>query len=229
MKLSREERQRNRQAFRSMSIAEQADYIFTYYKPALVAIALAVVAAVSLLSRLGIKPPELYVGLINVNVGSELTQTLEQDGRVLLYEGWYLTDDPDSIFYQYVYASRMKLMASIESQELDVVLVNQEGYDALSQSGYLADLSSLIPGDSPLTSRLTSNLVILEDNAQEHALDESIPYEAVTDTVQNGIRCDGAPLFQQAGLDGAVYLVVIANTPRTAHALDYCAMLCLAE
>ena len=228
MKLTRTEKERNRQAFRSMSFSQRLDYVLTYYKPALLALGLAVIVGIAGVRRLTERPTDLYVGLINVTVGQELRTVLTDPGEIALYEGLYLTDDADSAIYQYVYASRMKLLSAIEAQQLDVVLVNREGYDALSQSGYLADLSSLIPEDSPLAPRLVSNLVILEDNAREHALDESIPYRAETTEAVNGLDCTDAPLFRRSGMDDAVYLAVIANSPRAEQALAYCAGLCAA-
>lgn len=228
MKLTRTEKERNRQAFRSMSFSQRLDYVLTYYKPALLALGLAVIVGIAGVRRLTERPTDLYVGLINVTVGQELHAELTEPGEITLYEGLYLTDDADNAVYQYVYASRMKLLSSIEAQQLDVVLVNREGYDALSQSGYLADLSSLISEDSPLAHRLVSNLVILEDNAREHALDESVPYRAETAEAVNGLDCTDAPLFQRSGMDDAVYLAVIANSPRAEQALAYCAGLCAA-
>ena len=71
--------------------------------------------------------------------GDTLTGQLSEDflsymdidtsqNRFVLYSGWFLTDDSSSEYYQYAYASRMKVLASIDAQQLDVVLMNREAF-----------------------------------------------------------------------------------------------------
>ena len=55
-----------------------------------------------------------------------------------LYTGLYLTDDPDDPNHEYTYASRIKIIASIDDEQLDIVLMNKRAFDAFSQNGYLA-------------------------------------------------------------------------------------------
>jgi hypothetical protein len=102
--------------------------------------------------------------------------------------------------------------------------MNQEAWDALSQSGYLMDLTAAAEGD--LAPYLEKNLVIYEDNAQEAALDESVEYKAVTGEEQNALECSRWPLFSRAGFTEPVYLGVSANSPRLEQALDYLHYLC---
>ena len=63
----------------------------------------------------------------------------------------------------------------------------------------------------------------------EHALDESVAYDAVTREDVNAVSAAASPLLQSAGFGGEVYLAVIANTPRTQQALDYIRYLCQNE
>ncbi len=241
MKLTPQERAHNRAAFREMSPAQRREYIFTYYKPQLLLAAAVLLALVLLLrSALTRRDTVLCAALVNISIGSDLEQSLTTDYllsrqlspkrcAVELYKSLALTDDPSSEAYQYVYASRIKLLSAIESRQLDVVLLNREAYDALSQSGYLAELSPLVAQDDPLAPYLAKNLVILEDNAVEHALDESVAYDAVTREDVNAVSAAASPLLQSAGFGGEVYLAVIANTPRTQQALDYIRYLCQNE
>jgi hypothetical protein len=170
VKLTKEEREANRRAFAHMSGAERLEYVLTYYKLPLVLALTALVVLGSLVhEHLTRREPVLWVGLVNVSVGSELEEHLTADflarhpspsqrSSVELYQGLYLTDDPNSEAYQYVYASRMKLLAALESKQLDVFVMNREAWDTLSQSGYLLDLSAVAEGE--LASHLEKNLVI---------------------------------------------------------------------
>lgn len=229
MKLPKEEKERYQAAFREMSLAKKLDYIFTYYRLTLsiIAIVLVFICAV-LYIRLTSKDIPLYVGLVNVEAGDVLQSRLTDDylvesGRnpkeemVQLYQGLYLTSDPASEAFQYVYASRLKVMASIESHELDVLLMNQEAYDSFSQSGYLLQLGDIFDESDGLT----TNLVIYEDNAAESAYDDTIAYEAVTGEEDNGLNCSGYAFYQEAGFTEPLYLGIVANTERTDTAVEY--------
>lgn len=234
MKLTPEERSANRRAFARMNGAQRLDYLLTYYRPALVLglVTLLVLGSV-IHARLTRREPVLYVGLVNVSIGGDLEKRLTEDyladspskrDSVELYRGLYLTDDPSSEAYQYVYASRMKLLSALESKQLDLFLMNREAWDALSQSGYLMDLSTA--ADDALSPHLRQNLVIYEDNAQEAALDESVSYQAVTGEETNALECTGWSIFSDAGFSESVYLGVSANSPRLDRTLDYLHYLC---
>ncbi len=68
---------------------------------------------------------------------------------------------------------------------------------------------------------LTTNTVILEDNAIEYQLGEAARYEATTQEAVNGMEVSALPVFAQAGFPDHVYLGVIANSPRLSSALRY--------
>lgn len=232
MKLPKEEKERYQQAFREMNALQKLDYIVTYYKLAitLVTILLVFIGAVINI-RLHHKDVAVYTGLINVEAGYDLqtaltTDFLEQNdlsvkkNAVELYQGLYLTDNPASEVFQYVYASRLKVLAAIESKELDVVLMDREAYDTFSQSGYLLNLEGTsLSEEFPDT--LVTNLVIYEDNAEAHSFDETIPYEAVTGEEVNGINSADLPLLKNAGFEDKVYVGIIANSERIEMAEKY--------
>lgn len=179
----------------------------------------------------------LYTALVNVNAGETLTGQLGTDFTAWLdadaskyethlYTGLYLTDDELNEWHEYTYASRMKILAAIEGKDMDVVLMNREAFDAFSQNGYLLDLDGFLSAEDPelyqaLEPALVSNIVILEDNADDMALDDSLSYSAVTQEHRFGLNLSESPYIGQAGFEDTVYLGIVANTPRTDAAVSY--------
>lgn len=237
MKLTKEERAALRASFRKMSLAGKADYIYTYYKlPIVVGLAVLYLVCSTVYRQLTKKDVVLYAALMNISVGDDLESQLDggfvsasgadpKKAEVYLYRGLYLSDDPSEENHEYAYASKLKLMASIEAKQLDVVLMNKEAYDTYSQNGYLLDLYSLLSQDDPLyrllEPHLTANTVIIEDNYIEYALNKTSRYHAVTKEVTNGIDVSVSPVFQEADFPDSVYLGVIANSPRIPAVIQY--------
>lgn len=230
MKLSKEEKAANRAAFKEMILPQKAEYIFNYYKFPIIIIAIPLIFASHMLYlRLTHKEPMLYCGLINVAVGEQLESRLttgfvESMGAnpskniVYEYSGLYLSLDPPAEDHQYAYASRMKLLATIQNQTLDLVLMNREAYDILSANGYLLALPDFLAPDAGLAADivpyLTENTVILEDNKIEFDLGTADEYWAETEQVVNGLNVSSFRIFTEAGFSGEVYLGVIGNTVR---------------
>lgn len=241
MKLSREERAARREAFRGMSLREKAEHLFAYYRLPIFLALLAFILLCSGMYRFFTKKEVfLYSAHINVSAGEDLDERLDggfisfagadpRRAEVYILRGVYLSDAASDENHQYGYASRIKLLASIESKQLDVVLMNREAYDIFSRNGYLLELPALLSGDASLYGELepylTENTVILEDNAVEYNLREAARYEAVTEEAVNAIDVSTFPLFLEAGFPDAVYLGVIANSPRQAVVLQYIAYL----
>ena len=239
MKLTEAERAENREAFAAMTLRQRLEYILEYYKFPLV---LALIAAVALGSwayyRVTRRDALLYVAYANVAVGGTLDSAL-CDGftrfagadpgksEVKVYRNLYLTGDASVQDHQYAYASRLKLLAAMTGSQLDVLLMNREAYDIMSAGGYLLPLEELLKRDGALYAgirgRLAENTVILKDNGIEHQLDESVPYQAVTETAVNAVLVSPFPLFEQAGFSGDVYLGVVGNSPRLDTVLRYIA------
>ena len=169
----------------------------------------------------------MYLACVNVSAGEDMEARLTEDyltcrglnpkrTEVRLYRDLYLSDDPAAVDHEFAYASRMKLLATINSRQLDLVLMNREAYDLCSASGYLLDLSNMV--DSAF---LTANQVILEDNAVEYNLNEAQEYTAVTETVYNALELTQLSAFQKAGFSDSVYIGIIANPPRLPESQDY--------
>lgn len=237
MKLSPKERSEIRASFRKMNLAQKLEYIFGYYKlPIVLALVALIVVGDFSFRWITRKETLLYTAYINVSMGEEADGALTggflqyvgaapKKNEVSVYRGLYLAQDPSADNHQYVYAARLKLLASIESKTLDIVLMNREAYDILSQSEYLYAIPDILSEDDPfylvLEPYMTANTVILEDNFIEYNLNEADVYEAVTMEAVNGIDVSTFPIFRDAGFSGPVYLGIIGNSPRLPTVFQY--------
>ena len=192
-----------REAFRRMDLKAKLGYILTYYWWAILLSVIATVIFGSMIyGQLTKKQMLLYVACLNVSAGGDLEESLRQgyldfageDPKktdVLLYRNMYISADPAEADHQIAYASRLKLMASINGKLLDLALMNREALEILSAAGYLLDLSELAEkGGIPEALRpyLTENVVVLEDNAIEYNLNEADEYHEVTAPSTNAIE-----------------------------------------
>lgn len=213
-------------------------YIWDYYKLPLAILGILLYILVYILyGHFTAREPVLYVALVNVNAGENLRKGLGEDflehqnlnpskNKLELYTGLYLTDDEQNENHQYTYASRMKILAVIDGELLDAVLMNKEAFDAFSQNGYLQDLEDfLLQADAGLYDTikpdLAANIVILEDNQDELVFDASASYHAVTEEHYYGIDLSRTTLIERAGFQEPVYFGIVANSPRMDNAVEY--------
>lgn len=238
MKLTAEERQKKKAHFTAMSPQKKLEHIWLYYKVPILLVIIAVAILVSCIHRaVTEKETVLCAAFLNVAVGSELEANLTEDylisrsydtdqQQILCHRDLYLSNNPSPENHEYAYTSGLKVIATINAKELDLVLMNRESYDLCSGSGYLLDLTELIsPEDPQFSPYLTENLVILEDNAIEITLGEAEEYTAVKEEAINALDVSQLPLFRQAGFSDEVYLGIIANSPRLSECADYLAFL----
>ena len=217
---------------------KKVQYIWDYYKlPMVVLCIFLYIIAYFLYRHFAHKETVLYTALVNVSASESLTAQLSTDfldylekdtsqNTMQLYTGLYLTDDETNPYHEYTYASRMKILAAIDGEQLDVVLMNKEAFDAFSQNGYLCDLLELLSDiDTVLLNEwkpyLVTNTIILEDNSVDLQFDPSIPYQAVTEEHPVGLDMSQSGLIGEAMFDDTVYLGIIANSPRKETAIDY--------
>ncbi|MFG6370108.1 MAG: hypothetical protein K1W16_17145 [Lachnospiraceae bacterium] len=213
-------------------------YIWDYYKfPLVILVILLYILVYALQNHLSYKETVLYTALVNVNASENLTERLSDDfleylninlsrNKMELYTGLYLTEDEQNAYHEYTYASRIKILAVIDGKLLDVVLMNQEAFDAFSQNGYLCALEDLIPQtDAALyhtvEANCVTNITIIEDNAIERQFDSAIPYHAITEEHFYGINLSSTKLIRNAGFGEPVYLGILANSPRKDNAVAY--------
>lgn len=241
MRISPEERAARREAFRRMTLPQKAEHIYTYFKwPIILGIAAVIILGSAVYRLATQRSVVVYTGLINVAAGADLEADLgdgylaergldPRKNEVFFYRDLYLSEDPSAENHEFAYASRMKILATITGQELDLVLLNREAYDILSASGYLLDLSEQFADDPVLRPCLTANAVVLEDNSVDYNLGNDEEYWQVTEEAVNAIDVTALPLFAEAGFDDAVYLGIIGNTPRLVECIRYCEYLAAVE
>ena len=147
----------------------------------------------------------------------------EKNSVVKTLRNLALTENLQTVDGSYVYASQVKILAAIDSQQLDVVLMNREAFDAFSQNGLLADLDHFSEEHdlTHLAPYFVDNIEILSDNATEVLTDPTAVYHAETDTYPMGIDVTEFPFMQQAGFPDHVYLGIIENTTRAENAAAF--------
>lgn len=229
MKLSAKEKRELEASLRAMTKQQKAAYIFHYYKWFIfLGIILFFIIVNGMYRHFTKKVRIVDLGLCNVSIGDDMearltTGFLEYHGdnpkktEVLTYKGLYLSNDPTSEDHQYAYASKMKILATINSHNLDVVIMNREAYDLMSQSGFLADLSSY----KQFEEILTENEIILESNQIDVDLNTADELKIIKETSVNGINVTDGPMFVEAGFEGELYAGVIANTERLDNSIAY--------
>lgn len=233
-----------RAAYKQLSPRQKAAHIWLYHKwPILLGLTALVILGSVIYRVLTKKEPVLYLAMVNAAVNSELEEAMTlgflndagfdpERQELLIYRDLYLTEDMDVATHRSAYATRIKLMASVEQRELDLILMSRQSYDILSSQGYLLPVEELL-GEAPelrevLAPILTENAVTIEDNEIEYQLNEAEEHVVVTESVVNALRLDSLPLF--AGqFEDPLYLGIVANTPRRTVCLDYLRYLLQAE
>ena len=238
MILSEQEKAAHLAALKNMSPSKKLEHVFTYYKLPIFLILLACVVLGSVIHRsLTHKQPLLHLALVNVSVSDDTEKLLTSDfltyadadpkkNEVYLYQNLYLSENADTLNHEYAYASKMKVTGAISAKQMDLVLMNREGYDIFSNNGYLLDLSeSLSRYDGEFSTAmeqlLTENKVVISDNSLEVMLGVADEEQIITESAQNAINVSALPIFKTAAFDGDVYLGIIANSDRTDTALQY--------
>ena len=230
--------------WKSMSFPQKIGYIWDYYKLLIFIIALILYGIGYAGYRYATRTyPVLYVDAVNVVAGDDLTGILTDEyvrdpvyskrDRVEFQNGMFLSDDPSGPYFAEAHASQIKILASIAAEQLDIVLMNQDAFDAFSQNNYLTDLTELSQRSdlkyadflSGISEDFRKNLIILSDNEMEASVDPDVTYEAETEEAMLGIDLSRTELFGPDAFPEPVYLGIVCNTPRLDEALKYVAYL----
>lgn len=192
---------------------KKLQYIWDYYKLPLTVICVVLYTAIYISYRhFTDKDPVLYAALVNVDAGETLTEQLSDDflpaagmdtsrNTVCLYSNLYLTDDRASDYYEYAYTSQIKILAAIDGERLDVVLMDREAFDSFARDGYLCDMERLLSEKAP---------AFYED---------AKPF--IAENTPMALELTQAGLLKQARFDAPVYVGIVANSPRADVALEY--------
>lgn len=211
-----------------------AEYIWDYYKlPILIAGIFLCVVSYIVYRNVTDKTPLLYTALVNVTAGETLTMQLSEGfldavgadttdtdasrSEVCLYSDLYLTYDPDSPYNDYTYASQLQLLAAVSGEQLDILLMDRDAFDTLARSGYLCNVGKLLADADPAFYQdavpfLAENTYTAEEGGGSSP--DTGTYPMALDLSQTG-------LIGQAGYREAVYLGVVANSPRKETATAY--------
>ncbi len=196
---------------RSLHGRQRLRYIWDYYKlPLAVLCILIYIIGYIIYGQVTHKDTVLCTALINISAGEEFTSGLSSgyldylgedpsENEVELMTGLYLTDNESDPNYEYTYASQVKVLASVNSRQLDVILMNGEAFDILSRNDYLCDLDNLLSGIDP----------DLYSQTEEYI------------TENTALNLSQAPLIQQTGFSGTVYLGIAANSEQKDEAAKY--------
>ena len=141
--------------FRELTKKQKMKYLWDYYKLPIFGALVGIYILLFLLFRfLNRTEPVVYVALVNVS-GSiaedgsltsgylDTREALPEKAEVVLYKNLYLTADEGSEFFVYSEASEMKLIGSIRAKKLDVVIADQEAFEAFREQGYLAETARI--------------------------------------------------------------------------------------
>lgn len=228
MKLTEKQKASHREAFKKMNFQDKMIYIFSYYKAYILVPLIALILLGHFLYTSANKKEEvLYLAFINVATGQDIETAVNEDflslhfekpqkKKVVIYKELYLSDNASVDNNRYAYASRIKILGSIEAKKLDICIVNKEAYDLLSNSGYLYDLNVLLSKEelSALNTHLTYNDVLINDNRIDHLLNEETSIDSSAVSVCNGIDISDFKIIRDAGFSDTIYLCVIANSER---------------
>ncbi len=143
----------DRDTLRSLHGRKKWEHIWAYYKlPIAIVLIVVYILGYAAYRHVTKKEDVLYLGLVNITAGSDLTEQLttgfaEAQGltkkqQVDLLSGLLLSES-DRAEEQYVYASEMKLLGAVSAQRLDVVLMDEYARDRLLADDYFLDLRTL--------------------------------------------------------------------------------------
>ena len=210
-------------------------YIWDYYKLPIFLICICVYVSGYLIWRnANVEHPQLYLAYVNLEIGETLDHHLteefidylhpeEKNCVVKAIRNLALTENLQKADGSYVYASQMKILAAIDNRQLDVVLMNQEAFDAFSQNGLLINIETFAKeqGLTNLQPYFVDNIEILSDNATEVIVDPAAAYHSEITTYPMGIEITEFPFIKEAGFPDHVFLGIIANTERADNAASF--------
>lgn len=193
-----------RQNFHELSLKAKLRYLFDYYKFHFIVICIIIyIPAYFIYGHFTHKDAVLYVGLANINTGEDTSAKLTSEyllhenidtkkNEIYLYNGLYISNNPSAESQSYSFASSTKLLAAIDSEEMDVVLMNDEALKIFSDNNYLAELDTLVPEK------------YMQDNSSKYA-----------------IPLSSSNMLKAAGIEQNTYIGILANSPRKQEALNY--------
>lgn len=182
-------------------------YIWDYYRYRIAFVIIGIVFVISITYRISHNTDkDIYIGFVNVIIGDELkTYMLENSPLAIQSYENLLLQDASGDNLQYTIASQTKILASIESHQLDIVILDEDSWAAFSQNGYLLDIKKYIETNCPALDESLSDYYEMNIDLS----DEENPKE-----YYSGINLNFNDKIREAGFQGKVYFAIIKNTSR---------------
>lgn len=183
-------------------------YIWDYYRFKIAFAIIGIVILVSIINSVANNTEkDLYIGFVNVSMGSDLKKYLLEDTalEIASYEDLLLADTSTGQNIEYSLASQVKILGSIEAKQLDIVILDEDSFGAFAQNGYLLDIKDYIDSNCPS----------IKNELEEHYVknvdltNEENPVE-----LNFGINLISNPKVNDAAFNGNIYLAIIKNTER---------------
>lgn len=217
---------------------KRLEYIWNYYKLHIGVLLVGIYVIIYIIFRIvTATTPEIYLGFVNVSAGTDLMQVLTDDfleelntgnprSSIYKYEGLLLTENVDSSNANYVQASQIKILAAINGQMFDVVILDKEALDAFSQNGYLYNMEDFLEENAPdqyeeLKPYLVKDIEILQDNSDEIIFHPEVEYVSECTEYPMALDLSFCPAVSRAGFGQTIYLAVIRNSARPEVAGNY--------
>lgn len=183
-------------------------YIWDYYRLKIAFAIIGIAITISIINSVTHNTEkDLYIGFVNVTMGTDLRNYLIESTslEISAYEDLLLADTSTSGNIEYTLASQAKILGAIETNKLDLVILDEDSFAAFSQNGYLWDIKDYINSNCP------SIAGELEECYEKNIdlTDESNPVE-----YYSGINLNSNQTVKDAAFNGNIYLAIIKNTER---------------
>ena len=172
-------------------------YFYDYYKFHVLAIILLLYFVINITHGLLFrKDIILNIGLVNVNLSDQVSLVISDnfittltidDAKVQLYDNLYIKNNPTQEEYEITYASHLKLLATINAQQLDIVIMDDSSLNYFSENDFLYSLDELSSNSS-----LQNHLLTIDDTSSV-------------------IEITNSPLMSKFNFNGNLYLGIIKN------------------
>ena len=180
-------------------------YIWDYYKLRIVFIIIGIIFVVTMVYKFTHKATkDLYIGFVNVTVGDNLKYYLLENTSLYIqsYEN-LLLDQTSANNVEYTIASQTKILAAIETNQLDLVILDEDSMGAFSQNGYLIDIKKYVATQCPSLNDSFNDYYVKNIDLS----DETNPIE-----FYSAIDLSFNKKIVEAGFSEKVYLAIIKNT-----------------
>lgn len=227
-----------RENWAELNTRQRITFFWDYYKlPTLILICVIAFGVYAIHGAVTKKDTLMHVSLVNMTWAESMEETLNTgylayiDGNLKKQEiaidsGLFMSLDESNLYYQTTYGTRAKILAQLEVRDLDIMLMDQEGFDICSASSYLLDLGAFLQENDPelyaqLSDRLTENICIVEDNSSEGYSSSDPEYTAVTEEHPYGLLVSDLPCLQSETAPDTVYLGIAATCERSEEVISY--------